>query len=114
MPKSWTLEVSGDPVRQSRAGAERGVKLGVEHILQVSNTHVPIEEGTLERSGVASADGLRGAVSYDTPYAVVQHEDLTLAHDAGRSAKFLERAMNGERKTVAELIAREVRKELGT
>lgn len=114
MPKSWTLEVNGDPVRQSRIGAERGLALGAEHVLQVARTRVPIEEGTLERSGVASSEGLRAAVSFDTPYAVVQHEDLTLAHDAGRSAKYLERAMNSERDAVAEIVARAVRKELGT
>ena len=117
MAKTWPLDIDvGSAVRRSKAGAVRGLTLAVEHILQVSNTHVPIEEGTLERSGKASVDAgsLRGAVSYDTEYAVVQHEDLTLQHDAGRTAKYLERAMTGERSTARELIARAVRAELGT
>ena len=52
------------------AAAVRGLVKATEHLLQVSNTLVPLEEGTLERSGVASVDegSLRGAVSYDTPY----------------------------------------------
>ena len=100
--------------RQARKGGARGLGLAAEHVLQVSNTRVPIEEGTLERSGTASVDDdkLRAAVSYDTPYAVVQHEDMTLAHDAGRSAKYLEQAHVGERSTAADIIAREIRKEL--
>lgn len=100
--------------RQAHRGAARGLELATEHLLQVSNTQVPIEEGTLERSGVASVDdgNLRGAVSYDTPYAVVQHEDLTMAHDAGRNAKYLENAVNSERRQVAEIIAGEVQREL--
>jgi hypothetical protein len=100
----------------ARTGAARGLGLAAEHVLQVSNTRVPIEEGTLERSGVTDVDEseLRASVSYDTPYAVVQHEDMTLQHDAGRSPKFLEQALDEEWKTAERIIAREVRKELGT
>ncbi|GHH67620.1 hypothetical protein GCM10017673_14920 [Streptosporangium violaceochromogenes] len=53
-----------------REAAARGLQKGMEHVLQASRELVPLEEGTLARSGVASVDegGLRGAVSYDTPY----------------------------------------------
>lgn len=97
-----------------RAGAVRGVRLGAEHLLQVSRTRVPIEEGTLERSGVASVDesSVTAAVSYDTPYAVRQHEDLSLRHDQGREAKWLERSLNREADTVNEIIAAQVRRSL--
>ena len=57
---------------------------------------------------------LTGAVSYDTPYAVRQHEDLTLRHDAGRKAKYLEDPMNEERQVIAGLIAAQIRRSLGT
>lgn len=52
---------------------------------------VPIEEGTLARSGFAQVDrdALRGQVAFDTPYAVVQELDVTLRHDAGRKAHYL-------------------------
>ena len=55
---------------KARAGAVRGLQVSTEYLLQASRAVVPIEEGTLERSGVASVDegGLRGAVSFDTPY----------------------------------------------
>lgn len=52
---------------------------------------VPIEEGTLSRSGFTEVDGknLTAQVAFDTPYAVVQELDVTLKHDAGRKAHYL-------------------------
>lgn len=94
-----------------RGGAARGLHLATEHVLGVARTRVPIEEGTLERSGTASVDEdtLTGAVSFDTPYAVRQHEDMDLKHDAGRQAKYLESALASERQTCRDLIARSIR-----
>lgn len=92
--------------------AEHGMLLAVEHILGVSNDHVPHEEGTLETSGEASVDGMTGAVSYNTPYAVEQHENLTLGHDPGRNAKYLENAFNSERPTALAIIANEIKRGL--
>lgn len=96
-------------------GAAEGLYLAAEHVLGVSNDHVPTEEGTLERSGRATVDkgSLTAAVSYSTPYAVVQHEDLTLRHDPGRTAKFLENALNGERETARKIVATRIRRKLG-
>jgi len=51
-------------------------------------------------------------VSYDTPYAVRQHEDLTLRHDPGRQAKYLEEPMQTERGTMLDLVATEIRRSL--
>lgn len=97
-----------------KAGAVRGVRLGAEHVLQVSNGRVPIEEATLERSGVVSVDenDVTAAVSYDTPYAVAQHERLDYQHDDGREAKYLERTLHEENGTVNEIIAAQVRRAL--
>lgn len=97
-----------------RAGAAKGLTAATEHILQVSRAQVPLEEGTLERSGVASVDpaSLTGAVSYDTVYAVRQHEELTWRHDAGRKAKYLEDPMNDEAGTVRDLIVAAIRRSL--
>ena len=96
-----------------RRAAVKGLEDAAEHVLGVSNQRVPIEEATLERSGRASVDAstLQAAVSYDTPYAVVQHEDMTLQHDPGRSAKFLETALNQEAGAVQQIIADRIRRE---
>jgi hypothetical protein len=92
------------------AGAVQGLTLASEHLLQVSRGRVPLEEGTLERSGVASVDEAtkRAAVSYDTSYAVRQHEDLALRHDGGRTAKYLEIPTHTEGKVMLDLIHRAV------
>lgn len=96
------------------AGAAKGLTAAAEHILQVSRTQVPLEEGTLERSGVASVDAssLTASVSYDTVYAARQHEELTWRHDEGRKAKYLEDPMNDEVGTVRDLIVAAVRRSL--
>lgn len=107
MAKDWTFKV-GAPVEDvARGAAARGLALAAEHVLDVAGESVPIEEGTLARSGRTSVDPeeLRAAVSYDTPYAVRQHEDMTLRHDEGRSAKFLERALVSEQDTCRRIVA---------
>ncbi|GLW53970.1 minor capsid protein [Kitasatospora phosalacinea] len=108
---TWTGDVV---LRAERAGAARGLLAAAEHVLQRSRQLVPIEEGTLERSGVASVDEqqLTAAVSYDTPYAVRVHEDMTARHDPGRSAKYLERPLSEESGTVEQIIAAAVRRVL--
>ncbi|MGF0176716.1 hypothetical protein ACQF36_41560 [Streptomyces sp. Marseille-Q5077] len=101
-------------LRGTRAGAVRGLRLAAEHVLAESRKIVPIEEATLERSGVATVDesSLTAAVSYDTPYAIRQHEKLNYRHDAGRSAKYLERPLTEQASTVAEIIAAQLRRSL--
>lgn len=97
-----------------RAAAARGLRKAAEHVLGESRKEVPLEEATLERSGVASvdADALTAAVSFDTRYAVRQHEELDWQHDAGRKAKYLEDPMNREAGTVGEIVQAEIRRAL--
>ena len=102
-------------------GANIGLMRALRNVLDVSNKSVPHEEGDLERDGGISSDPdkLRGAVSYgrsaDTKdYAVPQHEDMTMQHDAGRGPKFLENAINSTKVQNAAIIAKATRKELGT
>ncbi|MCA1219891.1 minor capsid protein [Streptomyces sp. 8L] len=105
---------TGAVLAQLRAAETLGLRLAAEHVLQVANERVPIEEGTLERSGTATVDesSLTAAVAYDTPYAVRQHEDMTARHDPGRRAKYLESAVTDESNTAAEIIAAQVRRSL--
>ncbi|MFF2621299.1 hypothetical protein [Oerskovia jenensis] len=105
----------GDVIGHLRAGRDRGVHLVGEQILTTSRQRVPHEEGTLERSGATSAveDG-RVTISYDTVYAVRQHEDMSLRHDDGRQAKYLETAMADNVDVARVLLAQAIRSELGT
>jgi hypothetical protein len=99
---------------QVSAGGLQGVERACEHLLTESRKEVPLDEGTLERSGTVTLDraNMRGAVSYDTPYARRQHEDLSLRHAGGRKAKYLEDPLNAERATIAAIIAAAVRRGL--
>ncbi|GGW41354.1 minor capsid protein [Streptomyces xantholiticus] len=85
--------------------ASDGLRRALEHTLSVSNQQVPLEEGTLERSGRVDVDGLEGSISYDTVYAVRQHEELTWRHLPGRKAKYLEDPMASERAVMLRLMA---------
>lgn len=89
-----------------------GLGHAVEFLLGESSPIVPLDEGTLDRSGVASTDDerLEGAVSYDTPYAVIQHENLDYQHDPGRTAKYLERPFMEKQPEMLELIAAPARR----
>ena len=108
----WTPGAALKAGRNS-AIAIKGLRQGGEVVLERSNRYVPLEEGTLERSGRVTDDGEKSvAVSYDTPYAVKQHEDLSLRHPNGRSAKYLERALAESRSEITALIAKAIRKGL--
>lgn len=83
-----------------------------EHLLEQANRTVPIEEGTLTRSGTATSTAsgttVTGVVAYDTPYAARQHEDTRLHHDSGRRAKWLESTMAEETAAIGRFIAAEL------
>jgi hypothetical protein len=100
--------------RELRAAGARGLLLGAEHVLGISNDRVPLDEAALQRSGTATVDeaDLRAAVAYDTPYAARQHEELTWRHAPGRRAKFLESALNDSAVEVRDVIAAELRRAL--
>lgn len=101
---------------QHRKARRKAIAAGAEHILGASNATVPLEEGTLERSGTVTVDdgGHEAAVSYDTVYAARQHEELTWQHDPGRRAKFLELALIEDGDTALALMAARYRREMGT
>ncbi|MUL39631.1 hypothetical protein FZ103_00285 [Streptomonospora sp. PA3] len=100
--------------RAGREGAEVGLGKGLEYLLGESDRLVPLEEGTLQRSGTTDQDGLSGTVSYDTVYAARQHEELTWRHDPGRQAKYLEQPASdpSTHRTIEALIGAEIRRRL--
>ena len=97
---TWTLKLDQQVTEQIRSAVVAGLSEAALDVLADGNRTVPRESGALERSGRVDVDGQRlvAAIGYGsgTPggYAVRQHEDLTLKHDAGRGAKWLERALN--------------------
>lgn len=106
---TWDGDAAGKKIRGATV---KGLRLWAENLLTESRAIVPLDEATLQRSGVASVDeaALAAAVSYDTPYAVRQHEDETLRHPGGRQAKYLEKPFIETRYLAARIIANQVRK----
>lgn len=96
-------QVAG-PIRRRAVAA---LTDGGEFLLEQSNRTVPIDEAVLEGSGKAHTDPdqLVTSVSYDTPYAVRQHEDTRLRHDEGRRAKWLQATFRENGKAALQHIA---------
>lgn len=112
---SFKIDLDLDVVKEKlHAATEAGLRVGVEYLRTEANRRVPHDEGVLERSSRASVDGLKGAVSYDTPYAVRQHEDMSFHHDGKGEAKWLENTFTTEKATAGRVVANTIKRELGT
>lgn len=113
MPQNYRMTWNGRRMwtRTGRRRAAGGLQQALEHVLNESNKIVPLDEGTLQRSGTTSinATTLTGTVSYDTPYAVRQHEEVTWRHAPGRQAKYLETAVNSNQREIARIMQSAIR-----
>ena len=112
--KRFLFEWFGDDVHKKVMNAtERGLFKGLEYIKQESVKVVPKDTGVLEKSASVkiSKDGKQGAVSYDTPYAIRQHEELGYRHAEGRIAKYLEIPFQQNQGRALEIMQREIKRE---
>jgi hypothetical protein len=69
------------------------------HALQnAAERIIPTESSELRESGKVSGDGARAALSYDTPYAVIDHQSGYPRHRPPQTKHWLTRPMleNGE------------------
>lgn len=86
--------------------ARQGLWDAAEHLRGVSQDAAPIDEGTLRAT--AAVTRLQGgdtvAVSYDTPYARRQHEELGYRHPKGGRAKYLEDPAREEETTMRRIV----------
>ncbi len=104
----WRIDLRAAVSATVRKKCEAAVGDLAEFLLEQANRTVPIEEGTLQRSGGTSQDGLKATVFYDTPYAARQHEEMDYQHDAGRRAKWLELTFKEEEPRALEFLAKKV------
>lgn len=91
---------------------QKGIMQAGEFLLDQSNKRVPKDEGTLQQSGsvYVTNGGADGAISYNTPYAVRQHESMHYNHPNGREAKFLENTMKNDGDKARDYVANEIKK----
>lgn len=71
----------------------------------------PVETGTLRGSAKASVSDKEAIVSYNTPYAARQHEEVGWHHNDGQ-AKYLESAFLDNKQKIQQAIAKEIKKAL--
>lgn len=112
MDATFTANFDQAAIRRFTDAGFKGLMRAGEYLLSESDARVPFEEGTLSQSGATSTDAgaKQVAVSYDTPYAARQHEDLSLKHTDGRQAKFLENPLKSERGKMLDIVAAEYRR----
>jgi hypothetical protein len=99
------------------AASYEAVREVCDDLLSGSRDEVPYDQGDLSNSGKVTVLGdsteVEGAVSFDTPYAVRQHEDPELRHQDGRKAKFLGDPLREKSSQYMQYIADKVRRAHG-
>lgn len=97
--------------QQAEANALVGPELLMagEFVMTEAKKDTPVEFGTLRNSGRVDLkiDGRRATVTlgFYTDYAIYVHENLRARHPIGR-AKFLERAVNRNKRNIEKIVAR--------
>lgn len=86
--------------------------MGAQHLRKEAVELTPVDTSTLRNSAKVTTDGNQAAVSYNTPYAARQHEEVGWNHPEGGQAKFLETAMINESQQIARIIANTVKRGL--
>lgn len=93
--------------RVIRNASRKGIHAALDVVASASQAQVPLDKGPLQASCAVdvSDDGKEGTISYDTPYAVRQHEETGYNHQRGRKAKYLEGPVNDSSVTAQAMAA---------
>ena len=94
-------------VQGIRERAAQAVLACAQDLAEKSAAQAPLDTGALRASVRIAAEGTRAAVSFNTPYAVAQHERLYYHHAVGK-AKYLEDPLNENRERYIGAIAQAV------
>jgi hypothetical protein len=133
----WRIK---EAVKIAEKAGLKALRTGAEAILTEAIDEAPIDTGTLRRSGTVTvgskADGgqvyaaaesgteMKDAypdkigqekavyISFNTPYARRQHEELDYEHPRGGKAKYLETPFNANKKKVLKYADKQIRKAL--
>lgn len=118
----WKRDLRKQVEAKVKSAANQAVHDAAETLLTEANQTAPHSKGPLRLSGNVSDDGHKAvsAVSYDTPYAVRQHEDTRLRHpdptnpqsDPRGRAKWLQRTLQERQDALKGHIADAIKKAL--
>lgn len=129
-----------EAVKIAEEAGLKALRTGAEAILTEAIDEAPIESGTLRRSGTvavgklpdgaqvyaaaSAGTGMEGAfpnkigkekavyISFNTPYAHRQHEELGYSHPRGGKAKYLEDPVNRGKSKVMQYVDKQIKKAL--
>lgn len=103
--------------RKARENARIGVReahyRGGEIILAKANETVPFSEGILAGSGFVDADDDLATINYDTPYAIMLHENPQFSFQHGRRGKWLSLTLGEVGDQVRDVMVAAVRGKFG-
>lgn len=111
--------IKTDHRRAMTEGMRKAAALAVvevaEDALTEANDRAPLDEGDLVRSAevVPHPEQTAASITYDTPYAIRQHEDSTLNHPRQGEAHWLERVVEENAPRYFQWIADRIRKAMG-
>ena len=129
-----------EAVKIAEEAGLKALRTGGEKIITSAMNNVPIESGTLRRSATTTVGGLPNSsevyeaakdgnemknafpqpigkekavyVSYNTPYARRQHEELGYNHPLGGGPKYLENSFNQNKSKVLKMAELQIKKAL--
>ncbi|HHT47375.1 MAG TPA: hypothetical protein GX004_08875 [Firmicutes bacterium] len=129
-----------EAVKIAEEAGLKALRTGGERIITSAMNNVPIESGTLRRSATTTAGGLPDMmqvyeaakegnemknafpepigkekavyVSYNTPYARRQHEEMDYIHPVGGGPKYLENAFNMLKGKIIKMAELQIKKAL--
>ena len=133
----WRIK---EAVKIAEEAGLKALRTGAEAILTEAIDEAPIETGTLRRSGTVTVGELPDGeqvyeaaesgtemkdafpnkigkekaayISFNTPYARRQHEELDYAHPRGGKAKYLEDPFNRNKEKVLKYADKQIKKAL--
>ena len=136
--KNWWK--TKEAVIVAEAAGLKALRTGAEAILTEAIDETPIDTGTLRRSGTVTVGKLPDSariyeaaesgnemkdafpenigkekavyISFNTPYARRQHEELDYEHPRGGKAKYLETPFNANKKKVIKYAERKIKEAL--
>ena len=99
--------------RMIKQKTKEAMEMVVNDLTRRSKQLAPLDTGDLRGAGEGDVnfdgDDVVGTVSFNKPYAMVQHEDMTFNHPRGGQAKYLEQPLNENRDRYKEFIKNKVR-----
>lgn len=101
----------------AHSAGEAGLLAAAHVVLEQARQITPIEGHGLENSGRAAMVGDNvAAVGFGSgdsaPYAILQHENLSLNHDAGHTGHYLSGPLIANAKRVGDTVAEAIRRVL--